>query len=65
MSGPSSGGLVSGPTAGAISNNPAPYIPEDGLAIFQINELRGELANTATTAAPVQGQVADVQAFID
>ncbi len=41
--GPSAGGLVAGPTAGAISTNPAAYIPNDGLAIAQISELRGEL----------------------
>ena len=42
--GPSAGGLQAGPTAGAISTNPAAYIPDDGLAIAQVNELRGELA---------------------
>ena len=41
--GPSAGGLVAGPTAGAITTNPAAYIPDDGLAIAQISELRGEL----------------------
>ena len=41
--GPSAGGLVAGPTAGAIITNPAAYIPDDGLAIAQISELRGEL----------------------
>ena len=44
FSGPSPGGLIAGPTAGAISTNPAAYIPDDGLAIAQISELRGELA---------------------
>ena len=42
--GPSAGGLVAGPTAGAISTNPAAYIPDDGLAIAQVSELRAELA---------------------
>ncbi len=42
--GPSAGGLVAGPTTGAINANPAAYIPNSGLAITQINELRGELA---------------------
>ena len=42
--GPSAGGLVAGPTAGAITTNPAAYIPDDGLAIAQISELRTELA---------------------
>ena len=52
--GPSAGGLVAGPTAGAISTNPAAYIPDDGLAIAQISELRSELAQKhplITTAA--------------
>ena len=42
--GPAAGGLVAGPTTGAINTNPAAYIPDNGLAIDQINELRGELA---------------------
>ena len=42
--GPSVGGLVQGPTTGAISSNPAAYIPDDGLAIAQVSELRTELA---------------------
>ena len=41
--GPAAGGLQAGPTAGAISTNPAAYIPSDGLAIAQVNELRGQL----------------------
>ena len=41
---PSAGGLQAGPTAGAISTNLAAYIPDDGLAIAQVNELRGELS---------------------
>ena len=41
--GPAAGGLQAGPTAGAISTNPAAYIPTDGLAIAQVNELRGQL----------------------
>ena len=43
FAGPSAGGLVAGPTAGAINTNPASYIPDDGLAIAQVAELRGEL----------------------
>ena len=44
FSGPAAGGLVAGPTTGAINTKPAAYIPDNGLAIAQINELRGELA---------------------
>ena len=44
FAGPSAGGLVAGPTTGAISTNPAAYIPDDGLAIAQVSELRAELA---------------------
>ena len=33
FSGPASGGLVAGPTAGNIVTNPAQYIPENGLLI--------------------------------
>ncbi len=43
FSGPSAGGLVAGPTASAISTNPAAYIPTDGLAIAQVNELRSQI----------------------
>ena len=43
FTGPAAGGLQAGPTAGAISTNPAAYIPQDGLAIAQISELRGQL----------------------
>ena len=52
------GGLQAGPTAGALSTNPAAYIPDDGLAIAQINELRGELSNKhpLLTAATPLGQ---------
>ena len=55
--GPSAGGLVAGPTTGAINANPAAYIPDKGLTIAQINELRGELAQkhpriTATASLP-------------
>ena len=56
FSGPSAGGLVAGPTAGAISTNPAAYIPTDGLAIVQVNELRGQLLQRhplLTSAAPL------------
>ena len=38
--GPSAGGLVAGPTTGAINTNLAANIPDNGLAIAQINELR-------------------------
>ena len=44
FAGPSAGGLVAGPTTGAISTNPAAYIPDDGIAIAQVSELRAELA---------------------
>ena len=47
---------VAGPTAGAISTNPAAYIPDDGLAIAQVNELRTELSTKhpmLTAAAPL------------
>ena len=43
FAGPSAGGLQPGPTAGALNTNPASYIPDDGLAIAQVAELRGEL----------------------
>ena len=61
FAGPSAGGLQAGPTAGAISTNPVAYIPADnvnGLAIAQINELRGELSNKhpLLTAATPLGQ---------
>ena len=42
--GPSAGGLVAGPTTGAINTKPAAYIPDIELAIAQTNKLRGELA---------------------
>ena len=48
------GGLVAGPTTGAINANPTAYIPDNGLAIAEVNELRGELAQQhplITTAA--------------
>ena len=41
--GPAYGGLVAGPTTGATQANPAELIPNDGLAIAQINELRSQL----------------------
>ena len=50
------GGLQAGLTAGAISTNPAAYIPQDGLAIAQISELRGQLLQKhqlITSAAPL------------
>ena len=34
---------MAGPTAGAIAANPSAYIPNDGLAIAQVAELRTEL----------------------
>ena len=58
FAGPSAGGLRPGPTAGARYNtNPASYIPNDGLAIAQVSELRGELSLkhpllTATSTLP-------------
>ncbi len=58
FAGPSAGGLVAGPTAGAIATNPAAYIPDDGLAIAQISELRTELSqkHPLLTAATPLGQ---------
>ena len=49
---------MAGPTAGAISTNPAAYIPNDGLAIAQVNELRSELStkHPLLTAATPLGQ---------
>ena len=54
--GPSAGGLVAGPTTGAINASPAAYIPDNGLTIAQISELRGELAQKhrlLTESAPL------------
>ena len=42
FAGPAAGGLQAGPTAGALLTNLAAYIPTDGLAIAQIDQLRGE-----------------------
>ena len=58
FAGPSAGGLQQGPTAGAITTNPAAYIPQDGLAIAQIDQLRGELQtkHPLLTAAALLGQ---------
>ncbi len=56
FAGPSAGGLQAGPTAGAINTNLAPYIPSDGLAITQVDQLRGELLNKhplLTAATPL------------
>ena len=47
---------MAGPTAGAITTNPAAYIPDDGLAIAQVAELRTELTQKhplLTAAAPL------------
>ena len=66
--GPSAGGLVAGPTTGAISTNPAAYIPDNGLAVAQVNELRGELAqkNPLLTAAATlpQALVTDLTSYL-
>ena len=49
--GPTSGGLVAGPTTGAIhTTNPAEYIPESGLLIAQVAELRSQLDQRAKTS---------------
>ncbi len=57
FAGPTARGLQAGPTAGAISTNPAAYIPDDGLTIAQINELRGEggheIGHLALAQAPL------------
>ena len=52
FAGPLAGGLV----AGAITANPSAYIPNDGLAIAQVAELRTELTQKhplITAAAPL------------
>ena len=41
--GPAYGGLVAGPTAGNIQANPAELIPDNGLVIAQVHELRSQL----------------------
>ena len=48
--GPTSGGLVAGPTTDAIHANPAEYIPESGLLIAQVAELRSQLDQRAKTS---------------
>ena len=48
--GPTSGVLVAGPTTGAIHTNPAEYIPESGLLIAQVAELRSQLHQRAKTS---------------
>ena len=57
FAGPSVGGLQAGPTAGALTTNPAAYIPNDGLAITQIDELSGQPQNKhslLTAATPLE-----------
>ena len=51
--GPTSGistGLHAGPTSGAIHTNPAKHIPESGLLIAQVAELRSQLDQRAKTS---------------